>query len=119
MLLTSTARSLLYDLRWILLMTATGLVSINVALTGFCPVGNVPHRLGLRGRLDSGRSEKWYVMQTDRWYLERKIYLRSGSMFRVVLTIGRADIRALPPGTYNAEVMLARRNLGAFVLQRL
>ena len=77
-LLTATALSLAFDLRWILLMTATGLVSINVALTGFCPVGNVLHRLGMRGRLDSGRSEKWYFMQTDRWYLERRIYAAVG-----------------------------------------
>lgn len=35
-LLTSTALALLVDPLWILGVTATGLVSINVALTGFC-----------------------------------------------------------------------------------
>ena|SRR3974390_1978336 len=40
-LLTSTALALLVDPLWILGVTATGLVSINVALTGFCPIGNI------------------------------------------------------------------------------
>src|SRR3974377_2209794 len=35
-LLTSTALALLVDPLWILGVTTTGLVSINVALTGFC-----------------------------------------------------------------------------------
>jgi len=40
-LLASTALALLVNPLWILGVTATGLVSINVAFTGFCPVGSV------------------------------------------------------------------------------
>ena len=60
-------------------MTATGLVSINVSLTGFCPVGNVLQFLGFTPMLGSatGRS-KFYFLQIDRWYLERRIYLAVG-----------------------------------------
>ena len=56
----------------------TGLVSISVALTGFCPVGNVLHVLGFRPMLGDDRSQRWYFMQTDQWYLERRIYLAVG-----------------------------------------
>ena len=77
-LLATTALCLLVDIRFILLLTITGLVSMNVAFTGFCPVANVLYRFGLRGKLDSHRSETWYFMQTDSWYLERRIYLAVG-----------------------------------------
>ena len=45
-LLASTAMALLVSPLWILGVTATGLVSINVAFTGFCPVGSVLRLLG-------------------------------------------------------------------------
>lgn len=45
-LLASTAMALLVNRLWILGVTATGLVSINVALTGFCPIGTVLRFLG-------------------------------------------------------------------------
>ena len=45
-LLASTAMALLMHPLWILGVTATGLVSINVAFTGFCPVGNVLRLFG-------------------------------------------------------------------------
>ena len=45
-LLTSTVLALLVNPLWILGVTTTGLVSINVALTGFCPVGNVLRLFG-------------------------------------------------------------------------
>jgi hypothetical protein len=45
-LLTSTAMALFINPLWILGVIATGLVSINVALTGFCPVGSVLRMLG-------------------------------------------------------------------------
>lgn len=63
-----------------LLITATGLASIVVALTGFCLVGNVLHRLGLRGRLSapSATPARWYRMRTDSWYLKRRIYIVVG-----------------------------------------
>ena len=79
-LLSATGLAALADTRWVLLIIATGLVSITVALTGFCVVGNVLYRLGFTPML--GRSEapgsRWYFMQTDRWYLERRIYLAVG-----------------------------------------
>jgi hypothetical protein len=42
LLVASTAMALLMNPLWVLLgVTATGLVSINVAFTGFCPVGSI------------------------------------------------------------------------------
>lgn len=77
-LLFSTAMSLLVNPLWILGVTATGLVSISVSFTGFCPVGNVLYRLGFSPMLASGKSRRWYFMQTDKWYLERRIYIAVG-----------------------------------------
>ena len=79
-LLTSTALALLVNPLWILGVIATGLVSINVAFTGFCPVGSVLRRLGFTPMLGSDKPARWnlYFMQTDRWYLERRIYLAVG-----------------------------------------
>jgi hypothetical protein len=79
-LLASTAMALLMHPLWILGVTATGLVSINVAFTGFCPVGSVLRLLGFMPMLGSSTSTRWnlYFMQTDRWYLERRIYLAVG-----------------------------------------
>ena len=72
-LLTSTALAALHDPRWIVFVAATGLVSISVAFTGFCPIGNVLKLLGFEAAL--GRPDtKLYRMQTDKWYLERRIY---------------------------------------------
>jgi hypothetical protein len=79
-LLTSTAMALLVNRLWILGVTATGLVSINVAFTGFCPVGTVLRFLGFTPMLGSEKPSRWnlYIMQTDRWYLERRIYIAVG-----------------------------------------
>ncbi len=65
---------------FVVLVIATGLTSIVVALTGFCPVGNILHRLGFKGMLDAPAPEprRWYRMRTDSWYLERRIYLAVG-----------------------------------------
>jgi hypothetical protein len=79
-LLAGTTLAAFVQPMWVLLVVATGLASIGVALTGFCVVGNVLHRLGFRAMLASrthvGRNI--YLMQTDRWYLERRIYLAVG-----------------------------------------
>src|SRR5512141_809588 len=76
-LLASTALALLANPLWILGVTATGLFSINVAFTGFCPVGNVLKLVGFTPMLgDTG--SRFYFLQTDRWYLERRIYLAVG-----------------------------------------
>ena len=77
-LLCSTAAALLLNPLWILGVTATGFVSINVALTGFCPVGNVLQLIGFTPMLGSATPTRWYFLQTDRWYLERCIYLAVG-----------------------------------------
>lgn len=79
-LLAGTALATLLDPLWILLVIATGVASITVSLTGFCIVGNVLHLLGFPPMLGAGeaRGSKLYVMQTDRWYLERRIYLAVG-----------------------------------------
>jgi hypothetical protein len=79
-LLAGSALALLVDPLWILIVTATGLVSMNVALTGFCPVGNMLRLFGLTPMLGIDTPTRWnlYFMQTDRWYLERRIYLVVG-----------------------------------------
>jgi hypothetical protein len=75
-LLTSTALAALHDPRWIVFTMITGLISISVAFTGFCPLGSTLKFLGLKGALEDPRPSKWnlYFMQTDKWYLERRIY---------------------------------------------
>jgi len=76
-LLASTALALLVHPLWILLVIATAWASIAVSLTGFCVVGNILYRLGFTPML--GRvAGRFYFMQTDRWYLERRIYLAVG-----------------------------------------
>jgi hypothetical protein len=78
-LLASTALAAVAHPLWVLLVIATGLTSIGVSLTGFCLIGNVLHALGFRPMLGTaGRDSRWYFMQTDRWYLERRIYLAVG-----------------------------------------
>lgn len=79
-LLFATVMAVLVDPMWILAVTATGLVSINVAFTGFCPVGNLLRLVGFRPMLGSKAPRRWnlYFLQTDRWYLERRIYLTVG-----------------------------------------
>jgi hypothetical protein len=79
-LLAATLLAALVHPLWVLAVLATGIVSIGVALTGFCPVGNVLARLGWRPALarPGWVPGRWYFMQTDRWYLERRIYLAVG-----------------------------------------
>ena len=60
-LLTSTVLAVTVNPYWILGVTATGLVSINVAFTGFCPIGNLLKLGGfqpmLAKLLEHGRAE--------------------------------------------------------------
>lgn len=87
-LVASTALAALVDPRWILLVIVTALVSINVSLTGFCPVGNVLQRLGFTPMLGAKRADsRFYFMQTDSWYLERRIYLAVGINLTVASTL--------------------------------
>lgn len=79
-LLLSTALALFMNPLWILGVTATGLVSISVGITGFCPVGNVLRLFGFTPMLGRATPTRWnlYFMQTDKWYLERRIYVAVG-----------------------------------------
>jgi hypothetical protein len=85
-LLASTALAALVHPWWVLGVVATALSSIGVALTGFCVVGNLLARLGFSPRLarPGWKPGDLYFMQTDRWYLERRIYLAVG----INLTLG-------------------------------
>ncbi len=76
-LLTATALAAFVNPLFVLFVIATGAASITVAFTGFCIVGNVLKRLGFSGKLeDPARAAgKYYFMQTDSWYLERRIYV--------------------------------------------
>ena len=79
-LLASTILALVVNRLWIFGVIATGLTSINVAFTGFCPVGNVLRLFGFTPMLGSKATKRWglYFMQTDKWYLERRIYVAVG-----------------------------------------
>jgi hypothetical protein len=79
-LLSSSTLALLWSPFFILGVTATGLISINVALTGFCPVGNLLRLFGFTPMLGSATPTpgNLYFLQTDRWYLERRIYIVVG-----------------------------------------
>ena len=77
-LLTSTTLAALVHPLWILLVIATAWASIAVSLTGFCIVGNILKRLGFTPLLGDPRRGTLYFMQTDSWYLERRIYLAVG-----------------------------------------
>lgn len=79
-ILAATALAALHRPAWVLLVVMTALVSINVSLTGFCVVGNILQRIGFTPRLGRSAPEAGglYFMQTDSWYLERRIYLAVG-----------------------------------------
>jgi hypothetical protein len=79
-ILMLTALAALVNPLWVLGVIVVGLASINVSLTGFCIVGNILRLFGftpMLGRRDPSRGNL-YFMQTDRWYLERRIYLAVG-----------------------------------------
>ena len=79
-LVVTTALAALYQPLWVLGIIAVGLASITVALTGFCVVGNVLRLFGFTPMLGTNAPtpRNLYFMQTDRWYLERRIYLAVG-----------------------------------------
>ncbi len=79
-LLAATAMAALVHPLWVLGVIATAAASIVVAFTGFCIVGNVLARLGFQPKLarPGWKPGDWYFMQTDRWYLERRIYIAVG-----------------------------------------
>lgn len=79
-LLASTVLAWLVEPLVVLMIIVTGAVSVSVALTGFDLVGNVYHRLGFESKLSDNSADrpKWYRIRTDKWYLERRIYLAVG-----------------------------------------
>lgn len=79
-LLAATALAALVHPLWVLGVVATAAASIVVAFTGFCIVGNVLARLGFQPKLarPGWKAGDWYFMQTDSWYLERRIYVAVG-----------------------------------------
>ncbi len=79
-LIISTALAAWVNPWLVLLVVATGAASITVSLTGFCIVGNILYRLGFTPMLGrpSAAPPRWYFMQTDSWYLERRIYIAVG-----------------------------------------
>lgn len=89
-LLTSTALALWVHPLFVLGVIATGMASIAVAFTGFCIVGNVLYRLGFKPKLGRPGPSRWYFMQTDAWYLERRIYVAVGINISVASTLSLA-----------------------------
>lgn len=79
-LLIATTMAWLADPRWVLFVIATAWASIGVSISGFCIVGNILVRLGFEPMLarPGWKAGDWYVMQTDAWYLERRIYCAVG-----------------------------------------
>jgi hypothetical protein len=88
-LLIGTLLAALVDQRWVLLVITTGAFSITVAFTGFCVVGNILHRLGFPSLLGDAKEKRgnFYFMQTDTWYLERRIYLAVGINISIASTL--------------------------------
>lgn len=88
-LLTATTLAVLVNPMYVLLVIATGLASITVALTGFCIIGNVLRLLGFTPMLGAEKTTRWnlYFMQTDSWYLERRIYLAVGINISIASTL--------------------------------
>lgn len=72
----------LHDRNWAYLILCVGISSVLVSLTGFCFIGNILYRLGVEPLLDesikSGGRGTFYMMQTDKWFLERYIYFIVG-----------------------------------------
>jgi hypothetical protein len=88
-LLVGTALAYWVQPLFVLLVVATALASIAVSLTGYCIVGNVLVRLGFRPALarPGWRPGDPYFMQTDRWYLERRIYIAVGINLTIASTL--------------------------------
>jgi hypothetical protein len=77
-LVLSTALAALVHPFWVLPIVGTGAASVVVSLTGFCVVGNMLRMFGFTPMLGASSPNGLYFMQTDRWYLERRIYLAVG-----------------------------------------
>ena len=82
--LISSVLAVTLNPNWAFSILFVGLCSIMVALTGFCVVGNILVLLGARPMIPSTalpgakKESRFYFMQTDRWFLERYIYIFVG-----------------------------------------
>jgi hypothetical protein len=89
LLLVVTALAALDRPAWALVIYALAVASIITSLTGFCIVGSALKLLGFKPAL--GRSGvtpgNLYFMQTDAWYLERRIYLAVGINLIIATTL--------------------------------
>ena len=83
-LLVSTLLAVTLNPFFIFGVIAAGLVSINEAFTGFCPIGTALKQFGFTGALERLQGGSLYFLQTDSWYLERRIYITVG----VNITLG-------------------------------
>src|ERR1039457_5985795 len=92
-LLTCTLLAVLVNPLWIFGVIATGLVSINVALTGFCPIGTGLRLLGFKARLGAPNRGNLYFLPTVSLYLERRIDVTGG----VNITLGSMRFLRLSP----------------------
>lgn len=79
-LLSSTALALWAHPWWVGFVMITGLASIGTGLTGFCGVGSILERVGFTAKLGAPKPTpgNLYFLQTDSWYLERRIYVAVG-----------------------------------------
>jgi hypothetical protein len=103
-LLASTSLALLVNPLWIIGIKATEVISINLGLTGLCPIGNVLRLFGFTPMVgpDTSMRGKLYFLQTDRWYLERRVYVTVGvniiigSILFLAHAFGVGSIHRLP-----------------------
>ena len=88
-LLVCTALATLVHPAWAYGVYVAAIASIAVSLTGFCVIGNVLRPFGFTPMLGRSAPTPWnlYFMQTDAWYLERRIYLAVGINLIVATTL--------------------------------
>jgi Protein of unknown function (DUF2892) len=80
--LGATVLAATVDPRFVALIAVTGMLSVGTALTGFCVASTALLNLGMPARLQeragSFLGRPVYFMRTDRWFLERGIYIVVG-----------------------------------------
>lgn len=88
-LLISTTLAATVNPYFVLGVVVTALASIGVSLTGFCMVGNILAKIGFTPNLarPDWKPGQLYFMQTDAWYLERRIYLAVGINLTIASTL--------------------------------
>lgn len=88
-LLASTILAATVNPYFVFGVIVTALASIAVSLTGYCVVGNLLARFGFTPNLarPGWTPGQPYFMQTDAWYLERRIYLAVGINLTIASTL--------------------------------